>query len=116
MGYSLQAPAKQNEGAQHPDRDAQFEYLNRLVSERLAAGDPVISVDTKKKELIRPRAQKWFLARLAAETGLEITIVHYPPGTSKWNKIEHRLFSLIAVGMRQCGHYLRLALARCRFA
>ena len=52
MGYSLQAPAKQNEGAQHPDRDAQFEYLNRLAGEFLAAGEPVISVDTKKKELI----------------------------------------------------------------
>ena len=56
MGYSLQAPAKQNEGAQHPDRDAQFAYLNRLASQRLAAGDPVISVDTKKKELIGPYA------------------------------------------------------------
>ena len=196
MGYSLQAPAKQNEGAQHPDRDAQFAYLNRLASQRLAAGDPVISVDTKKKELIgpyanggaerqpagepervsvhdfadralgefakaipygvydvannagwvsvgdtadtaefavesirrwwntlgrdrfptatrllitadaggsngyRPRAWKWFLAQLAAETGLEITILHYPPGTSKWNKIEHRLFSYITMNWR----------------
>ena len=196
MGYSLQAPAKQNEGAQHPDRDAQFAYLNGLASQRLAAGDPVISVDTKKKELIgpyanggaewqpaaepqrvsghdfadralgefakaipygvydvadnagwvnvgdsadtaefavesirrwwntlgrdrfpqatrllitadgggsngyRPRAWKWFLARLAADTGLEITVAHYPPGTSKWNKIEHRLFSFISMNQR----------------
>ena len=196
MGYSLQAPAKQNEGAQHPDRDAQFAYLNGLAAEFGAAGDPVISVDTKKKELIgsyanggterqpagqpqrvsvhdfadralgefakaipygvydvadnagwvnvgdsadtaefavesirrwwntlgrdrfptaarllitadaggsngyRPRAWKWFLARLAAETGLEITVVHYPPGTSKWNKIEHRLFSFISMNRR----------------
>lgn len=195
-GYSLQAPAKQNEGTQHPDRNAQFEYLNRLVTEYLAAGDPVISVDTKKKELIgdyanggrewqpegepvrvgthdfpdralgehakaipygiydlannegwvnvgdtadtaefavesirrwwhqhgqqrfpnasrllvtadaggsngyRPRAWKWFLAQLAAETGLAITIVHYPPGTSKWNRIEHRLFSFISMNWR----------------
>lgn len=52
MGYSLQAPAKQVEGASHPDRNAQFEYLNKVVAERLAAGEPVISVDTKKKELI----------------------------------------------------------------
>ena len=196
MGFSLQAPAKQNEGTQHPDRNAQFEYLNSLAAEYLEAGDPVISVDTKKKELIgnyanggtewqpagepdrvdthdfpdralgehakaipygiydiannegwvnvgdtadtsefavesirrwwntlgkarfpdatrlmitadaggsngyRPRAWKWFLARLAEETGLEITVVHYPPGTSKWNKIEHRLFSFISMNWR----------------
>ena len=49
MGYSLQAPAKQNEGASHPDRDAQFAYLNSLAAEFGDAGDPVISVDTKKK-------------------------------------------------------------------
>ncbi|MCP3997998.1 MAG: ISAzo13 family transposase, partial [bacterium] len=52
LGYSLQAPAKQLEGTQHPDRNGQFEYLNKLVQERLDAGEPVISVDTKKKELI----------------------------------------------------------------
>ena len=56
MQPPLEAPAKQNEGTQHPDRDAQFAYLNRLASQRLAAGDPVISVDTKKKELIGPYA------------------------------------------------------------
>lgn len=196
MGYSLQATAKQNEGAQHPDRDAQFRYLNATAAQRLGAGEPVISVDTKKKELIggyanggrewhpggeptrvdvhdfadralgefakaipygvydvgsnegwvnvgdsadtaefavesirrwwdtlgrarfpdatrllitadaggsngyRPRAWKWFLAALAAETGLEITVLHYPPGTSKWNKIEHRLFSFISMNWR----------------
>ncbi len=196
MGYSLQGTAKQNEGAQHPDRNAQFEYLNAAVGERLAAGEPVISVDTKKKELIggyanggrewhpkgeptrvdvhdfpdralgefakaipygvydlasdegwvnvgdtadtaefavesirrwwntlgrdrfgdatrllitadaggsngyRPRAWKWSLAQLATETGLEITVCHYPPGTSKWNKIEHRLFSFISMNWR----------------
>ena len=49
MGYSLQATAKQLEGTQHPDRDAQFRYLTELISEYVAAGDPVISVDTKKK-------------------------------------------------------------------
>lgn len=196
MGYSLQAPAKQVEGASHPDRDDQFRYLNDTVAERLAAGEPVISVDTKKKELIgnyanggtdwrpggdpervnthdfadralgehakaipygiydigndegwvsvgdvadtaefaveairrwwnttgkvrfpeattltitadaggsngyRVRAWKWHLAALAAETGLEITVLHYPPGTSKWNKIEHRLFSFISMNWR----------------
>ncbi len=196
LGYSLQAPAKQNEGAQHPDRDGQFRYLNEQTAQRLAAGEPVISVDTKKKELIgnyanggrewqpggepervevhdfadralgefakaipygvydlgndegwvsvgdsadtaefavqsirawwntlgqarfpnatrllvtadaggsngyRVRAWKWHLATLAAETGLEITVCHYPPGTSKWNKIEHRLFSFISINWR----------------
>jgi hypothetical protein len=196
MGYSLQAPAKQNEGSAHPDRDGQFRHLNALATERLAAGEPVISVDTKKKELIgnyanggrewqpsgkpervnvhdfadralgefakvipygvydvgndegwvsvgdnadtaefavesirrwwdtlgrtrfpkattlmitadaggsngyRVRAWKWHLARLAAETGLKITVCHYPPGTSKWNKIEHRLFSFISINWR----------------
>ncbi len=196
MGYSLQAPSKQIEGASHPDRDGQFNYLNGIVAERLAAGEPVISVDTKKKELIGPyanggkdwrpgkdpervnghdfadaalgehakaipygvydigndegwvsvgdtadtaefaveairrwwttigsqrfpdattltitadgggsngsrvRAWKFHLARLAAETGLAITVLHYPPGTSKWNKIEHRLFSFISMNWR----------------
>ena len=196
MGFSLQAPAKQVEGASHPDRNAQFEYLNKIVAERLAAGEPVISVDTKKKELIgnysnggrdwrpkgdpervnvhdfadpalgehakaipygiydigndegwvsvgdvadtaefaveairrwwtstgrvrfpnattltitadgggsnghRVRAWKFHLAELAADTGLEITVLHYPPGTSKWNKIEHRLFSFISINWR----------------
>jgi len=196
MGYSLQAPAKQNEGTIHPDRDGQFGYINTMASERLEASEPVISVDTKKKELIgsyanggtewqpagepervnvhdfadralgefakaipygvydvgnddgwvsvgdsadtaefavesirrwwntmgkdrfpnatrlmitadaggsngyRVRAWKWYLAQLAAETGLEITVCHYPPGTSKWNKIEHRLFSFISMNWR----------------
>jgi transposase len=195
-GYSLQAPAKENEGTSHPDRDAQFSHLNALVEARLLAGEPVISVDTKKKELIgeyanggrewqpstepervavhdfadrslgefakaipygiydvgndqgwvsvgdsadtaefavasirrwwlslgqvrfpaatkllitadsggsngyRVRAWKFHLARLARETGLEITVCHYPPGTSKWNKIEHRLFSFISMNWR----------------
>jgi transposase len=196
MGYSLQAPAKQNEGTSHPDRDGQFGYLNDLAAAHLAEGEPVISVDTKKKELIgeyanggkewqpsgepervnvhdfadralgefakaipygiydvghdegwvsvgdvadtaefavesirrwwnslgksrfpnatkllitadsggsngyRVRAWKWHLARFAAETGLKITVCHYPPGTSKWNKIEHRLFSYISMNWR----------------
>jgi transposase len=196
LGYSLQAPAKENEGAAHPDRDAQFRYLNDLAAEQVAAAEPVISVDTKKKELIgeyanggrewqpsgepervnlhdfadralgefakaipygvydvgndegwvsvgdvadtaefavesirrwwnqlgrarfpnatrllitadaggsngyRVRAWKWHLAALAAETGLEVTVCHYPPGTSKWNKIEHRLFSFISMNWR----------------
>jgi transposase len=196
LGYSLQAPSKQIEGSSHPDRNAQFEYLNKHVADALAADAPVISVDTKKKELIgnyanggseyqpagtpvevndhdfpdralgeffkaipygvydvgnnqgwvnvgdsadtaefavesirrwwntlgksrfpaattltitadaggsngyRPRAWKKHLAVLAAETGLAITVLHYPPGTSKWNKIEHRLFSFISQNWR----------------
>ncbi len=196
MGYSLQAPAKKIEGSSHPDRDGQFRHLNQQVNEQLAAGEPVISVDTKKKELIgryanggtewqpagepdevndhdfpdrglgefakaipygvydvgndegwvnvgdcadtaefavesirrwwnqmgsarfpnatrllitadcggsngyRVRAWKKHLADLAVETGLKITVCHYPPGTSKWNKIEHRLFSFISINWR----------------
>lgn len=193
QGFSLQANAKQVEGRQHPDRDAQFSYLNAQTMDHTDAGDPVISVDTKKKELIgefknggrewhpkgAPRAvnvhdfkdpalgkvnpygvydiaadtgwvsvgvdhdtsafavntiRSWWntvgqrtypsatrllitadgggsngyrtrlwkteLAELATETGLEITVCHLPPGTSKWNKIEHRLFSRISINWR----------------
>jgi hypothetical protein len=194
MDYSLQATAKVVEGAQHPDRNAQFEYLNRLATQRIAAGQPVISVDCKKKELVngtkanagrewQPKGRpervdvhdfpdpevpkaipygvfdvaanegwmsvgddhdtaafavhaigRWWaamgrdrypeatsllvtadaggsngyrnklwkveLATLAAETGLTITACHYPPGTSKWNKIEHRMFSFITKNWR----------------
>ena len=193
LGYSLQAPAKQKEGAAHPDRGAQFDYLNATAAAFVADGQPVISVDTKKKELVgefankgveyqpagepvrvkthdfvdpelgraipygvydtandegwvsvgdtadtsefavesirrwwrqmgsarfpkasrllvtadaggsngyRVRAWKVELARLAAETGLTVTVVHYPPGTSKWNKIEHRMFSFISMNWR----------------
>jgi transposase len=192
-GYSLQAPAKTKEGTQHPDRDSQFKWLNGMVVSALAAGDPVISVDTKKKELIGEKAnggreyqpkgtpvrvdvhdfpdpimgkavpygiydiganegwvsvgddgdtavfavgaiRRWWqtmgrdryptaarllvtadaggsnsyrtrlwkveLAKLAAETGLTITVCHYPPGTSKWNRIEHRMFSFITKNWR----------------
>jgi hypothetical protein len=192
-GYSLQGNAKTVEGTQHPDRDAQFGYINTAVSAFQASGDPVISVDAKKKELVgnfankgvewmpagapervsvhdfadkdlgkatpygvydvtantgwvnvgtdadtgafavesirrwwrtvgraaypdtgrllitadsggsngsRLRLWKTELAGLAAETGLEITVVHMPPGTSKWNRIEHRLFSHISMNWR----------------
>jgi transposase len=193
LGYSLQAPSKQKEGAAHPDRDAQFNYLNKEVGRFIRTGQPVISVDTKKKEIVgefsnggsewhptgeptrtkthdfvdkelgravpygvydlandegwvsvgdtadtasfaveairrwwasmgRPRfpdaskllitadaggsngyrVKLWKveLAQLAKETGLEITVVHYPPGTSKWNKIEHKMFSFISMNWR----------------
>ena len=192
-GYSLQANSKTIEGGQHPDRDAQFGYLNAHVEGFQADGDPVISVDTKKKELVgnykaagrewepagSPRTVKvhdfadkalgkvapygvydiaantgwvnvgtdadtgqfavesirrWWttmgaisypgsdkllitadsggsngsrlrlwkteLAAFAAEAGLDITVCHLPPGTSKWNKIEHRLFSAISRNWR----------------
>jgi len=192
-GYSLQANAKAVEGKQHPDRDAQFAYLNTAAGAFQAAGDPVISVDTKKKELIgnyaaagrewepagqpvrvnvhdfpdtvlgkvapygvydltantgwvnvgtdadtgqfavesirrwwthmgaagypgatrllitadsggsngsRLRLWKTELAALADQSGLAITVCHLPPGTSKWNKIEHRLFSAISRNWR----------------
>lgn len=193
QGFSLQANAKTIEGGQHPDRDGQFSYLNDQAGQHLGAGDPVISVDTKKKELVgpyknggaewRPAGQpepvkvhdfidrelgkanpygvydlaadtgwvsvgtdhdtaafavatirRWWqsvgtasyphasrllitadgggsngyrtrlwkteLAALATDTGLTITVCHLPPGTSKWNKIEHRLFSHISMNWR----------------
>ena len=192
-GFSLQGNAKTIEGRQHPDRDAQFHYINEQVKAHQAAGEPVVSVDTKKKELVgqfknagwewRPKGQpvatrthdfpddsvgkavpygvyditgnagwvsvgtdhdtaafavesirRWWkaagssdyplarrllitadaggsngyrtrawkaeLAALAVETGLEITVCHFPPGTSKWNKVEHRLFSHITMNWR----------------
>ena len=193
MDYSLQANRKTLEGTEHPDRNAQFEHINERVQRYLAAGQPVISVDTKKKELVgdfknggrelRPKGQpekvrvhdfpikelgkvapygiydiarnagwvnvgvdhdtaafavesirrwwysmgkpryrqarqllitadaggsngarvrlwKWELQKLADETGLRIAVCHFPPGTSKWNKIEHRLFSAISQNWR----------------
>lgn len=192
-GYSLQANRKSREGSNHPDRDAQFRYIQRKVRRFQATGQPVISVDTKKKELVgdfknagkqwrpkgtpepvrvhdfripekgkaipygvydltrnagwvsvgidhdtarfavrtigrwwqkmgrpryrgaetllitadaggsngaRTRLWKWELQQLANRTGLSITVCHFPPGTSKWNKIEHRLFSYISTNWR----------------
>ena len=193
MNYSLQSNRKTEEGNDHPDRDAQFEHINAQVRRVLAAGRPVISVDTKKKELIGnydnsgrrwrktkspevvntrdfpnpevPRAypygiydlarnrgfvnvgtdhdtsafavasiRGWWraegrrlypnakqvlitadgggsngyrrhswkleLQKLADVTGLSIEVCHFPPGTSKWNKVEHRLFSFISSNWR----------------
>ncbi len=192
-GFSLQSNAKTLEGKQHPDRDAQFHYLNEQARDHQDCGAPVISVDTKKKELVGPfknngreweprgepvrvdthdfpdrelgravpygiydvaantgwvnvgtdhdtaafavesirrwwngagraayptagrllitadaggsngyrtRTWKTELARFAAEAGLTITVCHLPPGTSKWNRIEHRLFSHITMNWR----------------
>jgi Rhodopirellula transposase DDE domain len=192
-GYSLQANKKTREGAQHPDRDAQFAHINQTVAEAIAAGQPVISVDTKKRELVgdfkavgrefeptrspvevrghdfrdedlghaipygvydlaadegwvgvgitrdtatfavntildwwqhlgrkrypdattltitadcggsnSPRTRLWRaeVQRLADQTGLEIVVCHFPPGTSKWNKVEHRMFSYVSLNWR----------------
>jgi hypothetical protein len=193
LGYSLQATQKVYEGEQHIDRDAQFRHINDAVERFLKAGQPVISVDTKKKELVgdfhnrgrewqpigapvltntydfpdmalgkaipygiydlannnawvsvgmdhdtplfavnsirrwwscmgraaywnakellvtadaggsnsaRSRVWKAELQKLATEIGVTITVVHFPPGTSKWNKVEHRLFSHITMNWR----------------
>jgi hypothetical protein len=192
LGYSLQGNKKTLEGTDHPDRNAQFEHINEQVTNRLANGEPVISVDTKKKELIgrfknngktwcpkgeptevkvhdfieeggranpygvydigadegwvsvgtdhdtaafavqtirrwwhvvgkvtypnakelfitadgggsngsRVRLWKLELQGVADEIGIPIRVCHYPPGTSKWNKIEHRLFSFITMNWR----------------
>lgn len=193
MGYSLQGNRKTVEGNQHPDRNAQFEYINARVTKEMRTAQPVISVDTKKKELIgnyanrgqqwrrkgeaptvnghdfpapsvprahpygiyeltrnrgvvnvgtdhatatfavasirawwraegrraypkakrllitadaggsngsRLRLWKWELQRLADALRLPIAVCHFPPGTSKWNKVEHRLFSFISSNWR----------------
>ena len=193
QGYSLQGNKKTLEGTSHPDRDAQFQFIAARAKEFQEAGQPVISVDTKKKELVGPyknngqtyrpkgdpikvkshdfmdkelgkvapygvydvknneawvnigtdhdtaafavesirhwwkmmgksrypdatqlminadsggsngsrvRLWKTELQRFANETGLEIYVSHFPPGTSKWNKIEHRLFSAISLNWR----------------
>lgn len=193
MGYSLQSNRKTREGKNHPDRDAQFQYINRQVNQALASGYPAISVDTKKKELVgdfknggrewRPKGKpeevrvhdfkikelgraapygiydigknkgwvsvgtdhdtaefavatirSWWqsmgqplypkaerllitadgggsnghrlrlwkteLQRLSDEINIPITVCHFPPGTSKWNKIEHKLFSFITKNWR----------------
>jgi hypothetical protein len=193
LGYSLQANAKVTEGAQHADRDGQFRYINEQAAEHLGSGQPVISIDCKKKENVgdyanvgaewepegsptrvgvydfpdpdmgkaipygvldvganegwvnvgddhdtpafavasiarwwermgrarypeatallitadaggsnsyRSRVFKTELAKLAATIGLVITVCHMPPGTSKWNKIEHRMFSFISMNWR----------------
>ena len=192
-GYSLQANKKTREGAQHPDRDAQFAHINETVTQALEAGEPVISVDAKKRELIgdfkavgrefepkgrpvevrghdfkdkqlghaipygvydlatdegwvsvgitsetaqfavntiiswwehlgkaryrtartltitadsggsnNPRTRLWRyeLQHLANTIGLNIRVCHFPPGTSKWNKIEHRMFSFVSLNWR----------------
>jgi hypothetical protein len=193
LGYSLQSLSKTREGTSHPDRDAQFRHIDRKARDFQARGEPVISVDTKKKELIgdfhmkgqewqtkgkpepvrshdfidrdlgkaipygvydiarnegwvnvgidhdtaefavesirrwwwrmgryaypnatellitadaggsngyRTRLWKVELQKLARDTGLLLTVAHYPPGTSKWNKIEHRMFSFITQNWR----------------
>jgi hypothetical protein len=193
LGYSLQSNRKTLEGAQHPDRDAQFRLINERVSAAIAAGEPAISIDTKKKELVgefknagrewrptgdpitvsahdfpsqaigkaipygvydiasnegfvnvgitaetaqlavasirawwqdlgserypnagalqitadcgggngnRVRLWKTELQKLAGDTDLTIRVCHFPPGTSKWNKIEHRLFCYISQNWR----------------
>jgi hypothetical protein len=192
-GYSLQANKKTREGASHPDRDLQFAHINQTAADAIASGQPVISVDTKKRELVgdfkavgrelqpkgrpvevrghdfkdkqlghaipygvydlaadegwvsvgitrdtapfavnsilswwahlgkaryphatsltitadcggsnssRTRLWKVELQRLADQTGLEIVVCHFPPATSKWNKIEHRMFSFVSLNWR----------------
>jgi len=193
MGYSLQGNRKSKEGKEHPDRDSQFQYISTQVTQALESGNPVISVDTKKKELVgefknngrewhpkgkpeevqvhdfkikelgrvapygvydigkntgwvsvgtdhdtaefavatirhwwksmgktlypdskkllitadgggsnghRLRLWKIELQRLSSEINCSITVCHFPPGTSKWNKIEHKLFSFITKNWR----------------
>jgi hypothetical protein len=146
LGFSRQSNRKADEGSKHPDRNAQFEHINAKVVAAQAKRQPIISVDTKKKELVgnfkngdtaefavqsircwleqmgrqrypkarelaitadcggsngaRVRLWKVELRKLADETGLVLHIHHYPPGTSKWNRNEHRLFCHITQSWR----------------
>ena len=116
LEYSLQGNYKTKEGSeQRNNRDAQFRHIKRQTEDFQRRRQPVISVDTKKKELIgdfkngapewRPnsyRARLWKteLQRLATETALAVSVCHFPPGTSKWNKIEHRMFCHITQNWR----------------
>ena len=145
QGYSMQGNQKALEGnSKHPDRNEQFEIINQKAKTFMEMDAPVISVDTKKKELIgtdkdtaefavesirrwwqqmgklqypnanklmvtcdgggsnasRSRLWKYELQRFATEENLEIHVSHYPPGTSKWNKIEHSMFSYISKNWR----------------
>lgn len=92
LGYSLQSPVKVKDGSAHPDRDGQFRYPHGFALQ--------FADDAGGSNGHRVRAWKAELACLAAETGLEITACHYPPGTSKWNRIEHRMFNFITMNWR----------------
>lgn len=121
LGYSLQSNQKTKEELSHRDRESQFQYINEKVKDFQHRNQPVVSVDTKKKELIgnyknsgaewprkgepvqvlvHVRLGKTELQKLATETGLLIRVAHLPPGTSKWNKIEHRRFCHIRENWR----------------
>jgi hypothetical protein len=105
LGYFLQGNVKTREGRQHPDRDAQFRYIAATVQRVQRRGYPrarslVITADAGGSNGARVRLWKWELQQLANRTGLAITVCHFPPGTSKWNRIEHRLFSHIAMNWR----------------
>src|SRR5918993_976606 len=118
LGYGRRANRKANDGRQHADRDAQFEHINTQVLAFQADDQPVISFDNKGRALYpaasrlmitadcggsngaRLRLWKRELQNLADQTGLTISVCHFPPGTSKWNKIEHRLFCHITQNWR----------------
>src|SRR6266545_5017544 len=112
QGYSLQGTYKTLEGSSHPDRNEQFEFINARVDAAHVRGAPVISVDTKKKELVgdfKNAGREWQpegrpvpvrVHDFADRSSLTIGVSHFPPGTSKWNKIEHRLFCHITENWR----------------
>jgi len=118
LGFSLKTNIKRLIGKPHPQRDKQYRFIQRVKAQFMRHNQPVISVDAKKTELIgnfknsgtrycrqadsggnnghRPRMWKYELQQLCNDTGLSITVCHYPSGASKWNPIEHRLFSQIS--------------------
>jgi len=93
LEYSLQGNRKNREGKQHPDRAAQFRYINKNMRSFQRKKQLVISVDAKHREL-------GGLQQLANELKLRITVCHFPPGTSKRNKIEHRMFCHVTQNWR----------------
>jgi hypothetical protein len=108
LGYRLHANCKTREGSSHPDRNAQFCYINERVKAAFSAGEPVISVDTKKKELVRDFKNRGRECRPQGEPEavrvhdfiIAELFCHLPPGSSKWNRIEHGLFSFISQNWR----------------
>src|SRR3989441_571117 len=100
LGYSLQANRKTIEGTRHPDRNAQFAHINARVRAYPRARRLLITADAGGSNGARVRLWKVELQKLADHLRRPISVCHFPPGTSKWNKIEHRLFSFISQNWR----------------
>src|SRR5207253_2982834 len=100
LGYSLQGNRKTREGSSHPDGNAQFEFISARVRACQRAAELLITADGGGSNGTRNRLWKVGLQGLADATRLRISVCHFPPGTSKWNKIEHRMFCHITKNWR----------------